>query len=293
MNARVAAPIAMALACVAAPSRADATADAEAAVTKAAADLDAIGASDCPALCKALASLETATKHLCALAKPGDEVDQKRCSDAKGKLEEATKKVRAKCPACAPAPPADLTNAPTNPPTNAPNKPAAVDHDGVSDSQAVGGLYFEATPAVRSTHASRLPLFAIGWSPLRLVSPPRLVALSVESAFGARFSLRVDGAYGRHDGAAAWEVGLQPRWFFIGTFASGLFLGLDARTTHVPHEGDVLVNGWTLAPVLGARLPLGRTFFVGAHAGPAFALGKEPTHRVVPRLDLTLGAWVF
>ncbi|MBK7399226.1 MAG: hypothetical protein IPJ34_23895 [Myxococcales bacterium] len=139
MNARVAAPIAMALACVAAPSRADATADAEAAVTKAAADLDAIGASDCPALCKALASLETATKHLCALAKPGDEVDQKRCSDAKGKLEEATKKVRAKCPACAPAPPADLTNAPTNPPTNAPNKPAAVDHDGVSDSQAVGG----------------------------------------------------------------------------------------------------------------------------------------------------------
>ncbi|MBK7399227.1 MAG: hypothetical protein IPJ34_23900 [Myxococcales bacterium] len=53
------------------------------------------------------------------------------------------------------------------------------------------------------------------------------------------------------------------------------------------------MNGWTLAPVLGARLPLGRTFFVGAHAGPAFALGKEPTHRVVPRLDLTLGAWVF
>lgn len=60
-------------------------------------ELDA-AASDCESACRALASMERATTHLCSLAE--DPGDQRRCDDAKVRLTAAKGRVRAACGAC-------------------------------------------------------------------------------------------------------------------------------------------------------------------------------------------------
>lgn len=54
--------------------------------------------SDCAAACRALASMERATDHLCALA--GDSDDQSRCDDARRKVLAARERVRSTCGSC-------------------------------------------------------------------------------------------------------------------------------------------------------------------------------------------------
>jgi len=66
---------------------------------RAQADLEA-SASDCAAACRALASMDRATTHLCALADDSD--DQRRCEDARQRLTAARARVRASCGACGP-----------------------------------------------------------------------------------------------------------------------------------------------------------------------------------------------
>jgi hypothetical protein len=56
---------------------------------------EALGTDDCAAACKALASMRRAADRICAMD-PGD-----RCAEARETLEGATRKVRARCPACA------------------------------------------------------------------------------------------------------------------------------------------------------------------------------------------------
>ena len=56
--------------------------------------------NECGSMCKALASMKRATEHLCELTQGGSGTDQKRCIDAKAKLESAQAKVKASCPAC-------------------------------------------------------------------------------------------------------------------------------------------------------------------------------------------------
>jgi hypothetical protein len=60
-------------------------------------DLEA-AASDCEAACRALASMERATSHLCSLA--DEDADRRRCDDARGRLAEARKRVRGACGTC-------------------------------------------------------------------------------------------------------------------------------------------------------------------------------------------------
>jgi hypothetical protein len=60
-------------------------------------ELDA-AASDCESACRALASMERATSHLCSLAEEPD--DQRRCDAAKVRLTAARGRVRAACGAC-------------------------------------------------------------------------------------------------------------------------------------------------------------------------------------------------
>ena len=287
-----AAALTLVLLCASTRAAADPVTDAEAAVAKAASDLDAVPTSDCPALCKALESLESATKHLCALAKPGDAEDQKRCNDAKVKLEIATKKVRAKCPACAASPPADVVATPPTQPPMKPTEPLMKKGAASEDGPAEGGdtkVESEHVRAVQSVAHS--PRLGLGIAPLRLISAPHLFALSLDLRLQRWLSVRADGAFGS-DGGFALDVGLAPRIFFAGDSYRGLFLGLDARYTKVPYPSTVLVNGFSLAPVVGARLPFTRRLWVSAHAGPAIMLGKQPEHRIVPRLDLTLGVWL-
>lgn len=55
-------------------------------------------ASDCSAACRALASMERATRHLCDLAADPD--DQGRCDDARQRLLAARERIRSACGTC-------------------------------------------------------------------------------------------------------------------------------------------------------------------------------------------------
>ena len=77
-----------------APSR---RAAARAELAQAQAELQA-AASDCTAACRALASMERATQHLCELAEDPD--DQGRCNDARQRLLAARERVRSACGTC-------------------------------------------------------------------------------------------------------------------------------------------------------------------------------------------------
>ena len=80
------------------PSRRDSLRiSARAELDRAVHDLEA-AASDCDAACRALASMDRATSHLCALADQDD--DRRRCEDARGKLADARRRVRGACGTC-------------------------------------------------------------------------------------------------------------------------------------------------------------------------------------------------
>jgi hypothetical protein len=57
-------------------------------------------AGDCAGACRALASMERATSHLCELS--GEDDDRRRCDDAKKRLGDARDRVRRQCGACSP-----------------------------------------------------------------------------------------------------------------------------------------------------------------------------------------------
>jgi hypothetical protein len=54
--------------------------------------------SDCSAACRALASMQRATEHLCALADESD--DRRRCEEARKRLLAARDRVRSSCGEC-------------------------------------------------------------------------------------------------------------------------------------------------------------------------------------------------
>jgi hypothetical protein len=86
------------------PMREAQRAMARAELDRAMAELEA-SASDCAQACRALASMERATAHLCALADQTD--DQRRCDDATKRLREARDRVRTSCGACPGGPSVD------------------------------------------------------------------------------------------------------------------------------------------------------------------------------------------
>jgi hypothetical protein len=67
----------------------------------------ATSAGDCATACHALASMERATVHLCALAATDD--DHARCQEAKTKVLVARDRVRATCGSCPGGPSLDRT----------------------------------------------------------------------------------------------------------------------------------------------------------------------------------------
>ena len=62
-----------------------------------------LSGNDCAQLCKALSSMSRAAERLCELAKDGGEDGQRRCTDARVRLEVARTRVRDKCPGCEPS----------------------------------------------------------------------------------------------------------------------------------------------------------------------------------------------
>jgi len=82
----------------------DARRDPRAAMGRAKGDLDRAerellaSAGDCASACRALASMDRATGHLCALV--GSEDDRARCEEAKTKVLTARERVRSTCGVC-------------------------------------------------------------------------------------------------------------------------------------------------------------------------------------------------
>ena len=70
--------------------------DARSDLARAAKDIEA-AMGDCAAACRALASMERATSHLCALS-PADE--RGACDDAKAQVWSARARIRAACGSC-------------------------------------------------------------------------------------------------------------------------------------------------------------------------------------------------
>jgi hypothetical protein len=70
---------------------------AEGALSRAQRDLE-LAATDCAAACRALASMASATAHLCSIA--DEPPDQRRCEDAKERLSAARNRVRTACGTC-------------------------------------------------------------------------------------------------------------------------------------------------------------------------------------------------
>jgi MYXO-CTERM domain-containing protein len=77
-------------------------------------EYDALSTSDCTSACRALASMERAATRLCALDAG------KACDDARAKVEDARRRVRAACPMCVTESPKGSSAEPPPPPAPTP-----------------------------------------------------------------------------------------------------------------------------------------------------------------------------
>ncbi len=96
--------------------------------------------------------------------------------------------------------------------------------------------------------------------------PPAVATITSEIALPHRFSLALSSGFGAReltsgDTTTAWHAMIAPRWYGIGRFEDGLYLGWAfayARAVDGPVSGDLLPPpGFSTGPLLGykARLP--------------------------------------
>ena len=256
----------------------------------------ALAAGDCATMCRALQSMARAAQRICALSQGGNDADRQRCVDAKARVEEATKRVLAACPACNPSPPyAPATAAPQ------------------VDAEAVKKPSFEATATyggateVRAL-AHRAPRLTIAIAPAALFLPPTLLQLSVEARLVDHLSFGVSGGLGRlsttgGDGhATVFSVGGQLRGYLFAPF-EGLYLAADLRYARPSlDDGErlstrAIIPGLTLGPMLGYKLVASSGFTLDTSFGFAVVAADrrregQPTTRVEPSFDIRLG-WSF
>jgi len=259
----------------------------------------------CETMCKALQSMARAAERICELAKGGGPIDQKRCVDAKAKVEEATTRVRASCPDCTtakPEAPATATTKPAvtpmepTPPPPAPGK--SMDDDRVSESSV------SAMGAGRhsSVLLDVLPLFL----PPAMVQPRLVRQVGKHSAFAVTIGL---GSLPKTDGVtssrtSAFVIGGELRVIVLGRFDGiSAFVGADFAYReagldygqHLTARGFPL--GFVLGPELGTRLVTEGGLTIEARAGVDFVVQdlrgqNAPTDKVLPLGAISLG-WSF
>jgi hypothetical protein len=258
----------------------------------------ALAAGDCETMCKALHSMARAAQRICALAEGGNDADRQRCVDAKARVEEATKRVLAACPACNPSPPyAPATVPPPPPPVGTVDKGAASTDE--AETTALSGL-MEVRAERRMT-----PRFTLAIAPAALFLPPTIARLSVETRIVDHLSLAVSGGIGRlatvgGDGhATTFTFGGQLRGYLFGAF-SGLYVAADLRYARASLEDGerlstrLVLPGMTIGPAVGFKV----IAFGGFTLDTSFGLGVvavdrrregQPSTRVEPTWDLGLG----
>lgn len=317
-HSRVLAPSALSalLLLLANPASADAPAgpsDMEQAMSAFAEAEKALAASPpCETMCKALHSMARAAEHICELARDGTALDQKRCVDARAKVEEATARVRAACPDCvtskpdAPVTAAETKSAPVPPAKAGTGAAAGADQPGkeqqlsgtasVSDSAESAGVGLRS-----SVLLDVLPLF----------TPPGLVSGRFVRRVGPRASVAIGfglGSLPTNDGrstgrtlavAAGGELRilLAGRFDGFSTFVGASFAYREANALAGRVTARSFTPGTAIGPELGTRLVLSSGLTIEARAGFEYLVQDRrglgaPTDRVLPLGAISVG-WTF
>lgn len=314
--------VAVPLSILAAPRAAHATEDdATDSVARAQADLDEAGkalsqsGSDCITRCKALQSMARAADRICALGRDGDQVDKKRCEDARARVAEATKIVQTDCPTCAPPTPTPNTSTGT---ATTPPQPTTPEEKAPASTDAT---YAQSVSSVRELSRAK-NAFTLTLSPLRLILPPVSVRATLEAHLYDGLSLMVFGGAGKTNAASSstisttgptvsvgdagdkvstWEIGGALRWYFAHRF-EGAFAGVDVTYVHAtanPVSAGFLVRGLTVGPVVGYKLITSIGFTVDTRVGLGVVAKDDrdvdpssPRSNFVPLADVGIG-WSF
>jgi hypothetical protein len=266
----------------------------------------------CDTMCKALQSMIRAADRICELARDGTATEQKRCTDARGKVAEATARVRTSCPNCEPSPPyAPSTGAMPKPGEDAggvagkPPAPAPAPSPETAPMREDAAVYSMAGIAGRATTTASfdvIPLFA----------PPWVVEPRIERAVSHRLSFAIHAAFGSlpktgPEGSgrtSVFGVGGEARAYVFGSFDRfGVFFGADlmyrsARNVTIREhlEARAFPLGLTATALVGTKLVIGGGFTIEARLGPSFVIDDArtsgPRPRILPNGGVSLG-WTF
>lgn len=260
--------------------------------------------TDCITMCKALQSMSRSAERVCALAPPGDEAAKHKCDDARAKVDEATKKVLAACPACNPNPPGGgvVTAKPaeSTTETGAPPPPPAPPREVSEEDLALASAIEVAT----SKKPRRITL---AFSPLSLLLPALLVEGHLEANVGGPIALLVRGGVGSmratnatssasSDRASSWRLGGALR-VYVGAAFSGAFVALDGNwdRASAPVAWSHFVPGFTFGPAIGWKHVASSGFTVETQVGAAaVAIDRREAidavkWKVVPTWNIAVG----
>jgi hypothetical protein len=270
---------------------------------------------DCATMCKALESLSRAAERICVLAKDGGDADKKRCENAKARLEEATKRVRAACPACvgattpSPIEAAGKKGVPKEEPTisgttTVPPSPPPSPKDAGKLDMDEAPAYGEASSVAFERRRRRFLTLAL--SPVAFVWPAYSLRLGLEVGLPAGLSLGVDAGFGgaKHAGGkleSVLSLGAALRLYptrdgFRGSL-SGPFLGVQSSWAKESRGSDdaQVAPKFVLGPMLGWKVVLdpGFTFEPSAGFGVVLSDGRtDGGSALVPTWQLRIG-WTF
>jgi hypothetical protein len=268
----------------------------------------------CETMCKALQSMIRAADRICELAHDGTATDQKRCTDARAKVADATARVRASCPNCEPSPPYAPSTAPTPKPMEpktgtvdkAPAPPPEPTATGAGVARADESVMYEAAAI------SKRATTTVSLDVIPLYAPPWLVQARLERSVARRFSVAIIGASGSlpktgPDGAgrsSVLAVGGEARGYVFGTFDRfGIFVGADLvyrSASNVLYreylEARAFPLGLTAGALVGTKLVFGGGITIEARVGPSVVIDDKravgPRDRVIPNGGISLG-WTF
>lgn len=270
----------------------------------------------CDSMCKALQSMTRAADRICELARDGTAADQKRCSDAKLRIMEATARVRAACPDCNPAPPYAPSTTP--PPVGKPPMPAT----GKAETEpSKGADQAGAVPASPVAEEAKLSYRVAGLAGsgrntsvmldvLPMFAPPSVIQVRFERHVGSVVSLVLNVGYGSlpKDGpdgrsrSSVLAVGGEVRGYVFGGMDSfGLFIGADLthRSAALFYEEALTTKtfpvGVTAGAVVGTKLVSRAGFSLEARVGASYIIQDQRFGRgtrLLPHGGVSLG-WTF
>ncbi|MEO7096183.1 MAG: hypothetical protein ABI175_23185 [Polyangiales bacterium] len=265
----------------------------------------ALAGGDCVTMCKALQSMARAAQRICALAEGGAEADRQRCVDARAKVEEATKRVLAACPACNPSPPYAPATVPPPPGTVPPSPTEDMSEDKATVAKESVGATSLAGSMESVRAEGRTPRFTLALAPTALFLPPTIFRVSAEGRLVDHLSFGVAGGFGRlattgGDGhATVVTLGAQLRGYLVGSF-SGLYVAAELRFARpILEDGERLSSRWvvpgvTVGPMVGFKVIAFGGFTLDTSLGLGIVIVDrrregQPTTRLEPQWELGVG----